>query len=80
MPLYHFATSDLPGDTIAPEMDDTNATISLKADAEFTGEDLSSGGHLNEEIMGIYLAYLAGIGFLPFTRRREGKGITQGGD
>jgi L-aminoadipate-semialdehyde dehydrogenase len=64
MPLYHFATTDLPGDTIAPEMSDTNAATSLKSDAEFTGEDLSAGGYVDEEIMGKYLAYLSGIGFL----------------
>jgi L-aminoadipate-semialdehyde dehydrogenase len=64
MPLYHFATTDLPADTIAPEMDDVNAAAALKADAQFTGEDLSSGGFVDEEIMGKYLAYLAGIGFM----------------
>lgn len=64
MPLYHFATTDLPGDTIAPEMCDVNAAKALKSDAKFTGEDLSSGGFLDTEIMGKYLAYLSGIGFL----------------
>ncbi|RDW75635.1 L-aminoadipate-semialdehyde dehydrogenase [Coleophoma crateriformis] len=64
MPLYHFATTDLPGDTIAPEMDDVNTAASLQADAEFTGEDLSAGAGVSEEIMGRYLAYLTGIGFL----------------
>jgi L-2-aminoadipate reductase len=64
MPLYHFATTDLPGDTIAPEMSDVNAAVSLKLDAQFTGEDLSAGGFVDEEIMGRYLSYLATIGFL----------------
>lgn len=64
MPLYHFATSDLPGDTIAPEMSDVNAAAALRADAIFTGEDLSAGAGVNEETMGHYLAYLAGIGFM----------------
>lgn len=64
MPLYHFATTDLPGDTIAPEMDDVNTAASLQADAEQTGEDLSAGACVTEEIMGKYLAYLAAIGFL----------------
>ncbi|KAG0646154.1 nonribosomal peptide synthetase [Hyphodiscus hymeniophilus] len=64
MPLYHFATTDLPADTIAPELDDVNAAAALKADAQFTGEDLSAGGSVDEEIMGRYLAYLAGIGFM----------------
>lgn len=65
MPLYHFATTDLPGDTIAPEMDDANASVSLKKDAEFTGEDVSAGSGPNTDILGNYLAYLSGIGFLP---------------
>ncbi len=64
MPLYHFATTDLPGDTIAPEMSDTNATAALKSDFQFTGEDSSAGGFVDEEIMGRYLAYLVGIGFV----------------
>lgn len=64
MPLYHFATTDLPADTIAPEMDDVNAATALRSDKVFTGEDLSAGGCVDEEIMGRYLSYLAGIGFL----------------
>jgi L-aminoadipate-semialdehyde dehydrogenase len=71
MPLYHFATTDLPGDTVAPEMSDINAAASLKSDAQFTGEDLSAGGAVDEEIMGRYLSYLAAIGFLPLP---SGKG------
>jgi len=71
MPLYHFATTDLPADTIAPEMDDVNAASALRSDKVFTGEDLSSGGCVDEEIMGKYLAYLAGIGFLSLP---DGKG------
>ncbi|OWP02426.1 L-aminoadipate-semialdehyde dehydrogenase large subunit [Marssonina coronariae] len=64
MPLYHFATTDLPANTIAPEMDDVNATAALKSDTQFTGEDLSAGGFVDESIMGRYLAYLVGIGFV----------------
>lgn len=71
MPLYHFATTDLPADTIAPEMDDVNAASALKSDAAFTGEDLSAGGFVDEEIMGKYLGYLIGIGFM---KAPEGKG------
>jgi L-aminoadipate-semialdehyde dehydrogenase len=64
MSLYHFATTNLPADTIAPEMDDSNAAAALRADQAFTGEDLSAGGCVDEEIMGRYLSYLAGVGFL----------------
>ncbi|KAH6682753.1 hypothetical protein B0J14DRAFT_622883 [Halenospora varia] len=72
MPLYHFATTDLPADTIAPEMSDNNAATALKSDAAFTNEDLSAGGFVDESIMGNYLAYLAGVGFLPLP---AGKGV-----
>lgn len=64
MPLYYFATTDLPGDTIAPEQDDRNAAASLRADAAFTGEDVSAGAGANADILGNYLAYLSDIGFL----------------
>ena len=64
MPLYHFATTDLPADTVVPEMGDINAAAALKSDTQFTGEDLSSGGYVDEEIIGKYIAYLAGIGFM----------------
>ncbi|KAE8442048.1 large subunit of alpha-aminoadipate reductase [Mollisiaceae sp. DMI_Dod_QoI] len=64
MPLYHFATTDLPADTIAPELSDENSATALRSDKEFTGEDLSAGGFVDEEIMGRYISYLAGIGFL----------------
>ncbi len=65
MPLYHFATTDLPGDTVAPEMSDFHAVKALRADAAFTGEDLSAGSGPTPKILGRYLAYLVSIGFLP---------------
>lgn len=65
MPLYHFATTDLPADTIAPEMSDIQASQVLKRDVDFTGEDLSAGAGVTEDIMGSYISYLIGIGFLP---------------
>jgi len=77
MPLYHFATTDLPGDTIAPEMADVNAAASLKADTQFTGEDFSSGGYVDEEIMGRYLSYLAGIGFLQLPTGKGKKSLPE---
>lgn len=77
MALYHFATSDLPNDTIAPELDDRNAAVSLKADAELTGEDRSAGAGVSEEVMGNYLAYLVGVGFLPPPPKTGKKTIPQ---
>jgi hypothetical protein len=53
MPLYHFATTDLPADTIAPEMDDRNAATALRSDEVFTGEDLSAGGSVDEDTISV---------------------------
>ncbi|TDZ25510.1 L-2-aminoadipate reductase large subunit [Colletotrichum orbiculare MAFF 240422] len=64
MGLYHLATTDLPGDSIAPELDDVNAAAALRSDAELTGEDLSAGGAVTDETIGRYISYLIAIGFL----------------
>ncbi|KAF3481347.1 L-aminoadipate-semialdehyde dehydrogenase large subunit [Arthroderma uncinatum] len=64
MPLYHFVTADLPSNTRAPELDDANASASLKSDAKWSGVDASTGSGVTEELMGLYLAYLVAIGFL----------------
>jgi L-aminoadipate-semialdehyde dehydrogenase len=77
MPLYHFATTDLPADTIAPEMSDVNAAKVLKADAELTGEDHSAGAGVTEETMGTCLSYLIGIGFLPAPTGKGTKALPQ---
>lgn len=63
-PLLHFVLDNLPQSTKAPELDDTNARISLQQDAEWTGVDLSEGAGVNTKQLGIYLAYLKAIGFL----------------
>lgn len=65
MPLFHFVTADLPSNTIAPELDDTNASTSLRSDAAWSGIDASAGSGVTEDLMGYYLAYLVAIGFLP---------------
>lgn len=65
MPLYHFVTADLPTNTKAPELDDTNAAAALRADAAWSGIDASAGCGVTEDLMGLYLAYLVTIGFLP---------------
>ena len=77
MPLYHFATTDLPGNTIAPEMSDVNAAAALKADARFTSEDFSAGGFVDKEIMGRYLSYLVGIRFLPLPTGIQKKSLPE---
>lgn len=63
-PLLHFVLDDLPQSTKAPELDDTNARISLRKDASWTGVDLSSGVGIDTKQMGVYIAYLAAVGFL----------------
>jgi L-aminoadipate-semialdehyde dehydrogenase len=65
MPLYHFVTADLPSNTKAPELDDTNASAALKADAAWSGVDVSAGAGVTEELVGLYSSYLMQIGFLP---------------
>jgi len=72
LPLYHFVTGDLPGDTKAPEMDDRNAAESLTKDAAWTGQDWSAGGAVTEETVGVYISYLIELGFMP---KPEKKGI-----
>lgn len=65
MPLYHFVTADLPSNTKAPELDDTNAAAALLADAAWSGIDASAGAGVTEELVGLYASYLVQIGFLP---------------
>lgn len=66
MPLYHFVTSDLPSNTKAPELDNTNAVTVLRRDAQVSRtQDFSAGVSVTEEVMGVYLAYLVGVGYLP---------------
>lgn len=70
-PLLHFVLDNLPQDTKAPELDDTNARASLKKDEAYTGVDLSAGKGVTLDQMGVYISYLIKIGFLP---NPQGKG------
>jgi L-aminoadipate-semialdehyde dehydrogenase len=63
-PLLHFVLDDLPSNTKAPELDDSNARASLKADAEWTGVDVSAGRGIDVQQISVYVAYLIKIGFL----------------
>lgn len=74
LPLYHFVTGDLPGDTKAPEMDDRNAAEALRRDAAWTCQDWSAGGAVTEETVGVYVSYLIELGFMP---KPEQKGIKE---
>ncbi|EGW34810.1 alpha-aminoadipate reductase [Spathaspora passalidarum NRRL Y-27907] len=64
-PLLHFVLDNLPQDTKAPELDDTNAATSLKLDAEWSGVDASEGKGVTPDQTGVYISYLIKIGFLP---------------
>ena len=64
-PLLHFVLDNLPQDTKAPELDDSNAAKSLKQDSKYTGEDFSAGKGVDLDQTGVYISYLIKIGFLP---------------
>ncbi|SCV04369.1 LANO_0G09780g1_1 [Lachancea nothofagi CBS 11611] len=64
-PLLHMVLDNLPENSKAPELDDSNAVFSLKRDAQWTGEDVSSGKGGTREQIGIYIAFLNRVGFLP---------------
>lgn len=81
MPLFHMATNNLPTTTRAPELDDRNAVVVLKADADrWTGVDESAGEGINRETVGRFLRFLAETSFLAFPtgRGRELPGIQPG--
>jgi L-aminoadipate-semialdehyde dehydrogenase len=58
-PLLHFVLDDLPTSTKAPELDDTNTALLL---APHTSQPNST---VSDQLMGKYLAWLVGAGFLP---------------
>lgn len=72
MPLYHFVTNDLPANTRASELDDQNTIAALRADAKWTGEDVSGGRGVTKEIVGRYIQYLCMTGFL---KAPQGQGV-----
>jgi L-aminoadipate-semialdehyde dehydrogenase len=58
-PLLHFVLDDLPTSTKAPELDDTGTRALLARHAQPTNSTVS------RTLMGKYLAWLVGAGFLP---------------
>ncbi|CAI4058807.1 hypothetical protein N7582_001204 [Saccharomyces uvarum] len=64
-PLLHMVLDNLPQSTKAPELDDRNAVVSLKKDISWTGVDWSNGMGITSEDVGIYIAFLNKVGFLP---------------
>lgn len=73
-PLLHFVLDNLPQNTKAPELDDSNAATSLKLDAKWSGVDLSEGKGVTSEQESVYLSYLIKVGFLP-QPTKEGKSL-----
>lgn len=58
-PLLHFVLDDLPTSTKAPELDDRNTQALLKPGPVETGMSVT------DEVMGLYLAWLVQVDFLP---------------
>ena len=58
-PLLHFVLDDLPTSTKAPELDDRNTRMLLESGPVETGMSVT------DEVMGLYLAWLVQVGFLP---------------
>ncbi|KAL9609620.1 MAG: hypothetical protein Q9167_005621 [Letrouitia subvulpina] len=63
MPLLHFVAGDLPSNTIAPDLDDSNTRAALAKDAAGSTKPAVEG--VTVELVGTYLAYLIAIGFMP---------------
>ena len=63
-PLLHFVTSDLPGSTKAPELDDTNALAALQADTQAYQNGCENGFAVTVAMVKRYLAYLIAVGFM----------------
>ncbi|ETN43187.1 L-aminoadipate-semialdehyde dehydrogenase [Cyphellophora europaea CBS 101466] len=77
MPLFTFVANDLPSNTRAPELDDSNAEAALYADKDWTGEDVSAGSGVTKNTIGLYLSYLVATGFLPPPTREKAEDSEQ---
>jgi L-aminoadipate-semialdehyde dehydrogenase len=58
-PLLHFVLDDLPTSTKAPELNDSNMVKLLNDNG------LATRATVNDDLMGKYVAWLVGVGFLP---------------
>jgi L-2-aminoadipate reductase len=67
LPLFHFVVGDLPANTVAPEMDDGMALKVLEVYGDAVGfrAESQTAGTVDAKTLGMYLAYLVGVGFLP---------------
>jgi L-2-aminoadipate reductase len=64
-PLLHFVLDDLPTSTKAPELNDTNMVKLLQANG------LPNHATVDDGLMGKYIAWLVGAGFLPAPTREN---------
>ena len=69
MPLHELVTRDLPNDTRAPELDDTNAQFVLARDEKWTKQSMKGRSNIDESTIGKYLRYLIDTGFLKAPER-----------
>lgn len=58
-PLLHFVLDDLPTSTKSAELDDSNTVSLLK------NGDSKTSATVDDDLMGLYLSWLVGAGFLP---------------
>lgn len=67
LPIFHFLMGDLPVKTIAPELDDANAAAALRLYDQKTmsWECSMAANTVGVQTLGMYLAYLVAVGFLP---------------
>ena len=75
LPLYHFVMGDLPANTIAPELDNANAAAALRLyDKKAMSRECSmaAANAVGVRTLGMYLAYLVAVGFLPAPAEKGG--------
>jgi L-aminoadipate-semialdehyde dehydrogenase len=67
LPLFHFVVGDLPANTVAPDLDDSNAALALRPYDKEIGSDGDplAANFVGVQTLGMYLAYLVAVGFLP---------------
>lgn len=93
LPLFHYVVGDLPADTIAPELDDANASKVMALYASVGGGETKANGTasgaatppdhalaanaVDLNTLGMYLAYLVAVGFLPPAPPSSPQGTTR---
>jgi L-aminoadipate-semialdehyde dehydrogenase len=65
LPLFHMVVGDLPGDSIAPELNDKNTAAALRLYQKDQAGDVFASSTISVQALGMYIAYLVAVGFLP---------------